>query len=297
MGKKIDQLDPYGSYDLDKLKADLIEISKNSGTSLSPIYAPDGSRQMRLDDLAAKLKLIAGYLAQNGLTLTGYTTELGGTLLHDTTIDLSAYSLTFKDGNLKIVKSSDVDVGISFYNNTSVFKGGIIFDKVRAITSFYGPNVSGYLHINPTLHGGIRINAPTAVLHIGGATGAAGDGPLKIDSAPLTTITEPGLVENDGNNLFYTNNAGVRTPIAGIKNDYSSLTDPNTSYDISNGWNKGSEIWTGSKLWKCVDNSSGAAIWILLYPQSGTPITPNNSMVNDNGDMLANDDGSIIIND
>lgn len=74
-GKRIDDLDSYGSYDLDKMRADIYEVSKNSGTSVSPIYASDGSRKIRLDDLAAKIGLIfdAGgkYLLLSGGEMTG----------------------------------------------------------------------------------------------------------------------------------------------------------------------------------------------------------------------------------
>jgi hypothetical protein len=214
MGKKIDQLDLYGSYDSDKIKADIIEVSKNSGTSLSPIYAPDGSRQMRLDDLATKLKLINPYTASNGLSMVGDDIQLGGTLTENTTLDLSSYDFVLKDGNVKILKSADVDVGISLYNNTSVFKGGLIFDKVRAVTSFYGPNPAGYLNIDGSRRGGIITSSPSAILHISGATGAAGFGALKIDSAPLVSITEIGLFENDGIRPYYTNDLSVRNSIA-----------------------------------------------------------------------------------
>jgi hypothetical protein len=214
MGKKIDQLDLYGSYDSDKIKADIIEVSKNSGTSLSPIYAPDGSRQMRLDDLATKLKLINPYTASNGLSMVGDDIQLGGTLTENTTLDLSSYDFVLKDGNVKILKSADVDVGISLYNNTSVFKGGLIFDKVRAVTSFYGPNPAGYLNIDGSRRGGIITSSPSAILHISGATGAAGFGALKIDSASLVPITEAGLFENDGIRPYYTNDLSVRNSIA-----------------------------------------------------------------------------------
>lgn len=82
------------------------------------------------------------------------------------------------------------------------------------------------------------------------------------------------------------------------KSDYSAPYDPDSSFDNTQGWKQGSEIFTiGRKLWKCVSNTTNNADWILLYPQSGTPTVPNNSMVNDNNDLLANDDRSILIND
>ncbi len=58
MGKKIDQLTAYGSYDSDKMLSDILEVSKNSGTSGSPIYASGGSRKIKLSDLAILVNLI-----------------------------------------------------------------------------------------------------------------------------------------------------------------------------------------------------------------------------------------------
>ena len=47
---KIDELPIYGVVDLDAKKKDLIEISKNSGDSSSPIYATGGSRKIPIDE-------------------------------------------------------------------------------------------------------------------------------------------------------------------------------------------------------------------------------------------------------
>lgn len=47
---KIDELPIYGTVDSDAKKKDLIEISKNSGTSGSPVYAVGGSRKIPLDE-------------------------------------------------------------------------------------------------------------------------------------------------------------------------------------------------------------------------------------------------------
>lgn len=60
-GKRIEDLDPYGSYDLDKMKGDIYEVSKNSGTSGFPVYAEGDSRQIRLDDIAEKVAMILPY--------------------------------------------------------------------------------------------------------------------------------------------------------------------------------------------------------------------------------------------
>ncbi len=59
MGKRIDELADYGSYDLDKMLSDIIEISKNSGTSGAPVYASNGSRQVKLSDFVLLLSAIS----------------------------------------------------------------------------------------------------------------------------------------------------------------------------------------------------------------------------------------------
>ncbi len=51
-GKRIEDLPVYGSFDADKRKGDIFEVSKNSGTSGAPVYAADDSKQIRLDELA-----------------------------------------------------------------------------------------------------------------------------------------------------------------------------------------------------------------------------------------------------
>lgn len=60
MGLRIDQLDPYGVFDSEIMGADIIEISKNDGTLVSPNYPADGSRQLRLDKLAEMVAILTG---------------------------------------------------------------------------------------------------------------------------------------------------------------------------------------------------------------------------------------------
>ncbi len=66
MGKRIEDLSVYGSYDLDKMLGDIFEVSKNSGTSGSPIYASDGSRKIKL---AEWINLIA--VSRNFVPMVG----------------------------------------------------------------------------------------------------------------------------------------------------------------------------------------------------------------------------------
>lgn len=52
---KIDELPIYGTVDSDAKKKDLYEVSKNSGTSASPIYATNGSKKITGDELISVL--------------------------------------------------------------------------------------------------------------------------------------------------------------------------------------------------------------------------------------------------
>ena len=54
---KIDELTAYGVVDADARKKDLYEVSKNSGTSASPIYASGGSRKITGDELKSVNKI------------------------------------------------------------------------------------------------------------------------------------------------------------------------------------------------------------------------------------------------
>lgn len=54
-GFKIDELDDYGAVDNSAKLKDLIEISKNSGTYGTPVYATDGSRKVTLEEFSSML--------------------------------------------------------------------------------------------------------------------------------------------------------------------------------------------------------------------------------------------------
>lgn len=56
----IPELTAYGSVDDDAKKKDLIEITKNSGTSGSPVYSTDASRKIPLDELKTLLDISNG---------------------------------------------------------------------------------------------------------------------------------------------------------------------------------------------------------------------------------------------
>ena len=52
---KIDELPIYGAVDLDAKKKDLFEVSKNTGTSGTPVYASTGSKKITGEELIALL--------------------------------------------------------------------------------------------------------------------------------------------------------------------------------------------------------------------------------------------------
>ena len=52
---KIDELPIYGAIDTDAKKKDLFEVSKNTGTSGTPVYASTGSKKITNDELIALL--------------------------------------------------------------------------------------------------------------------------------------------------------------------------------------------------------------------------------------------------
>jgi hypothetical protein len=58
---------------------------------------------------------------------------------------------------------------------------------------------------------GIDVAAsPTAKIHVGAGTAAAGTAPLKISPGTVLTIPELGAVEADANHIYWTNNGGTR---------------------------------------------------------------------------------------
>lgn len=61
---------------------------------------------------------------------------------------------------------------------------------------------------------GIFVTSPTARLHLPAGTATANTAPLKITSGVLNTTPEPGAIENDGDSLYYTDDAGLRRTLA-----------------------------------------------------------------------------------
>ena len=72
------------------------------------------------------------------------------------------------------------------------------------------PSVNGTptqrVRIKSTGNTGFSVDVPTAIVHLKAGTASAGTAPLKFSSGTNLTTPEPGAIEYDGSNLFYTNN-------------------------------------------------------------------------------------------
>jgi len=82
----------------------------------------------------------------------------------------------------------------------------------------------------------------------------------------------------------------ARTPGVELSNNDSATTDPSASDDVTQGWDIGSH-WTNTavgRVWFCVDNSTGAAVWKdVSTPGAGShPVTISAS------DPTVNEDSS-----
>lgn len=68
--------------------------------------------------------------------------------------------------------------------------------------------------------------------------------------------------------FFYKRTSGLDTNVIMIimRNNYNATVDPVVTDDTAVGFEQGSEIYntTTGKLWKCVDASLGAAVWVVL---------------------------------
>ena len=78
------------------------------------------------------------------------------------------------------------------------------------------------MRINPDGNVGIGTTAPTASLHLK-AGAAAGGAPLKFTAGSVMTTPEPGAMEFDGTNLFYTDSSNTRRTL-GTSSGLTALT-------------------------------------------------------------------------
>jgi hypothetical protein len=89
---------------------------------------------------------------------------------------------------------------------------------------------------------GIGVTAPTAVLHLKAGTATANTAPLKIAAGVNLATPEPGAIESDGTNLYWTNSGSTRGQVAlgsekitfGLLGNLEVGTDQTNHIQVSN---------------------------------------------------------------
>lgn len=89
---------------------------------------------------------------------------------------------------------------------------------------WFGTNNTERMRINTAGKVGIAVS-PTAYLHLPAGTAAAGTAPLKINAGTLNTTPEAGTIENDGDQLYFTNSAGIRGGIPIVRRIYKTANE------------------------------------------------------------------------
>ncbi len=146
-GKKIGDLNAYGSINTDTSRRSRLEIDRNSGTYSSPIYGPDDSCKITLEELKEALN-IKEYLVNEVIGKTnGDTLEVDKinvlNLTSNATFTLPTASIAYK-GKALIIIQSNVNNYKAVINgaaqgpiNISDFRDAIIFNCVFDGTSSY----------------------------------------------------------------------------------------------------------------------------------------------------------------
>lgn len=77
---------------------------------------------------------------------------------------------------------------------------------------------------------GLGVDPPTAQLHISSGSAGSGNAPIKFSPGTLLTTPEPGSLEYNGNDIFYTTDSGSRRNITAkpYANYYSDQNQTNT---------------------------------------------------------------------
>lgn len=118
---------------------------------------------------------------------------------------------TIDTGTRNTVIGSNADVGTSGISNATAIGNSARVDASNSLVLGSGVNV-----------GIDTIHSPTARLEIPAGTATAGSAPLKIDSGTVLTSPEAGTIENDGTNLFYTDDSPARQTLM-FKPDQGSV--------------------------------------------------------------------------
>jgi hypothetical protein len=160
--KTIPQLDPYGSVDIAKVLKDLIEITLNTGTYGTPVYASGASRKLTIEQLINILGLL-------GFIPLSVTTKLTGNIESDST-------------DFQINRSTDSS-GASAY---ILFKKNGPTDYETEIGASTGESGTTWLRF--------KTNEPT--VHEGNVIVYNGDLQDEIDATPYSLVTKEWVVSN-----------------------------------------------------------------------------------------------------
>lgn len=155
---KIDELPIYGVVDLDAKKKDLIEISKNSGDSSSPIYATGGSRKIPIDEFQKLIGQSPRFFEKHDYyelvysSLIGENSYDGKFMPFEITNDMRGHYLT-----MELVNSQDGT------NNNLIWSNNLAWDF-----QFVGVFDDGFcIRINSITLGGSKTNVSDKYLTSG----------------------------------------------------------------------------------------------------------------------------------
>lgn len=161
-GKRIEDLDAYGSYDSDKMLSDEYEVSKNSGTSGSPIYASGGSRKIRFSTMITMIALAGAFIKSDGSVDFIDDQSMGGNFLThvggitdgtNQVLNVAARYLVDSSG-FDIVDFADHSIGFGI--NTSAAFAYTKSDLLTTAHTYQYPDASGTLIIDTDLNAYIK---------------------------------------------------------------------------------------------------------------------------------------------
>jgi len=199
--------------------AGAVQISGGSGAFSSDatnFFFDDTANQLQLNGGTGYGLLIAG---QNGgvsvapaSSVTGAFTTFNGTANATGNVNMGIVNTNTSSGtsNARISASTGLGGGDPFLRLSTAEAGYIIgVDNDASDKLFIGlgtdPSTMTVTGITMDVaHIGILQTSPTAKLHVGAGTTAAGTAPFKIDSGTAMTATEDGAMEYHGSHLYFT---------------------------------------------------------------------------------------------
>jgi hypothetical protein len=153
---------------------------------------------------------------------------------------------------------SDSVYGLSS-NGTGLNSGALIWQNYYS-SSFHRILSIAPLSSDVSFGGkiGIGITTPTATLHLYAGSAGSNSAPLKFTAGTSLTVPEPGAVEFDGNNLFFTNASNTRQRFASYDNSLSPTSGQVLSWNGS-AWAPAAANGGASSQW----TTSGTDIYFL----------------------------------